>query len=238
MTSPLIKDYDNWLGQMVGHFRTYSRMSRASLFYEHFKLTNNTKILDLGGWNGAHIQALLSGSPVEPANIYLADISQRAVNEGALLYGFTPIVILKDGRIPYPDKFFDIVFSSSVIEHVTVPKKMVWGLTSGSRFQSMACESQNKFAAEIRRLGKNYFVQTPYRWFFFETHTWVPFFSYLPRRIAVPLVRLTNSFWIKKTTPNFFLLTEKDMNIYFPDALIIKERVLCMTKSLIALHKS
>ncbi len=46
--------------------------------------------------------------------------------------------------LPFKDKSYDIVFSNSVIEHV------------GN------LEKQKQFADEVQRVGKSYFIQTPY----------------------------------------------------------------------------
>jgi SAM-dependent methyltransferase len=199
-----------------------------------FALSSSSRVLDLGGGNGDHIHAVLAGSPVKPANTYVADIEEGAVNAAAARYRFIPVVIAETGRLPFADGFFDIVFCSSVIEHVTVPKDMMWTLTSGSRFRSMARRRQREFAAEIWRVGKGYFVQVPYRWFPIESHSLLPFFSYLPRRAQIPLLRVTNRFWIKATSPDFHLPSETELTSYFPQARILRERVFGLTKSLVA----
>jgi SAM-dependent methyltransferase len=189
--------------------------------------------LDLGGWDGAHIHAVLQNSPVQPHNVYVADINQHAVSQASARFGFIPVVLPEGGRLPFADAFFDLVFCSSVIEHVTVPKEMVWSMVSGTDFREIARRRQGEFASEIRRLGKGYFVQAPYRWWPIETHSWLPFFNYLPRRLQVPLLRVTNRFWIKQTRPDFHLPNEQEMKQYFPDAVMCRERVLGITKSLI-----
>jgi len=208
------------------------------MFREIFELSDSTRVLDLGGWNGAHIRAVLKGSPVKPANVFIADIDEGTLNECAIRYGFNPVLIEETGRLPFSDRFFDIVFCSSVIEHVTVPKEEVWNITSGTRFRSIARQRQREFSNEVRRVGKGYFVQVPYRWFPIESHSWLPFFSYLPRLAQIQIMRLTNRFWIKQTIPDFHLLSESEMRGYFPDARILRERVLGLTKSLIAYRQS
>lgn len=233
-TSFISEDTEN----LLSHFRIESRKRRAKMFLSNFKLTPETRILDLGGWNGMHIHAVLENTPVLPENIYVADIKEQAVKQAKERFGFVPVVIPEAGSLPFSDKFFDIVFCSSVIEHVTVPKDMVWALVSGRDFREEALLHQREFAGEIKRIGKGYFVQAPYRWFPIETHTGLPFVSYLPRRLLVPLLRLTNRFWIKKANPDFYLPTMKDMKYYFPDANILEERVLGITKSLIACQRS
>jgi len=225
------------LGGLVARIRTRSRHARAETFLKLFELSSSTRVLDLGAGNGTHIHAVLEGSPVRPANTYIADIDEEAVNAGAARYHFTSVLIMEAGRLPFSDRFFDIVFCSSVIEHVTVPKEIMWNLTSGSRFRSMARLRQHQFAAEIRRVGKGYFVQVPYRWFPIESHTWLPFFSYLPRRTQISLLGFTNQFWIKATIPDFHLPSEPEMRSYFPDARILRERTFGMTKSLIAYRR-
>lgn len=232
-TSFIIEEPENALARL----RTRFRQGRAKIFRDNFDLTAETRILDLGGWNGAYMHAILENSPVLPAHVYVADINEQAVNAAAR-YGFTPVVIPEAGQLPFADKFFDIVFCSSVIEHVTVPKEEVWTLVSGERFKKLAQIRQNEFAGEIRRLGKGYFVQAPYRWFPVETHSWLPFVSYLPRRLQVSLLKFTNRLWIKKTSPDFYLPTLSDMKSYFPDAIILREYALGMTKSIIAYRRN
>src|SRR5580692_6583772 len=57
--------------------------------------------------------------------------------------------------LPFDDGEFDLVYSSSVIEHV-------------------APERRAAFAAEIRRVGRGWFVQTPAASFPLEPHSLLP----------------------------------------------------------------
>src|SRR5690606_41323531 len=96
--------------------------------------------------------------------------------------------------------------------------------------------SQQDFAREIARLGKGYFVQTPCKSFPFESHSWLPFVAYVPRPALIPLLSASNRVWIKKTTPDWHLLSESEMRRLFPDATIVKERLGGFTKSLMAIR--
>lgn len=111
--------------------------------------------------------------------------------------------------LPFDAGFFDIVYCSSVLEHVTVPKSEIWELTSSSEFRKRALDSQSVFAEEIKRVGKQYFVQTPCRSFPIESHSWLPIAGILPQELAVPLFRQANKIWVKATIPDIYLLTKK-----------------------------
>jgi SAM-dependent methyltransferase len=73
--------------------------------------------------------------------------------------------------LPFSDDAFDLVYCSSVIEHVP-------------RVQRAA------FAAELRRVGRGWFVQTPAWSFPIEPHALLPFAHWLPPRIRRPYWRL------------------------------------------------
>jgi SAM-dependent methyltransferase len=72
--------------------------------------------------------------------------------------------------LPYEDGTFDLVYSSSVIEHV--PR-----------------ERRGAFAAEVGRVGRGLYVQTPAYSFPVEPHSLLPFAHWLPTRIRRPLWR-------------------------------------------------
>jgi SAM-dependent methyltransferase len=184
----------NLIIKLFSAFSKNAREKRATVFRKSFLIDENTKILDLGSDTGSNIQAVLQGTPFNPKNIYIADINSSAIGKGANTYGFVPVLINESEQLPFDDGAFDIVYSSSVIEHVTVPKEHVWSLYSGKEFRDKSFNRQKVFANEIKRLGKQYFVQTPYKHFPIESHSWLPFFSWLPRRMQIPTLRITNMF--------------------------------------------
>jgi SAM-dependent methyltransferase len=63
--------------------------------------------------------------------------------------------------LPYADGEFDLVYCSSVIEHVPGPRRQA-------------------FAAELRRVGRGWFVQTPAYSFPIEPHSLLPAAHWLP----------------------------------------------------------
>jgi len=83
-----------------------------------------------------------------------------------------PHWVVADGRyLPFAGKSFDVVYSNSVVEHLGT------------------YENQALFAAECRRVGKRYYVQTPNRGFPVEPHLITPFVHWLPRTWQRRLLR-------------------------------------------------
>ena len=77
--------------------------------------------------------------------------------------------LLADGcQLPIADKSVDLAFSNSTIEHV------------GSY------ERQRRFGAELMRIGKAIYCQTPSRLFPIDPHLGTPFWHWLPRRCLTP----------------------------------------------------
>jgi SAM-dependent methyltransferase len=226
----------NPIAKLVKYFSKHSREKRAAIFRSLFFLDKDTKILDLGSESSSNISAILKGTRIQSQNVYIADIEPEAIKKGSKQFGFTPVIISESEALPFEDDFFDIVYCSSVIEHVTIPKEKVWSFYSGHRFKTESLKRQKEFAKEIKRIGKQYFVQTPYRHFPIESHTWLPFIAWLPRWLLIHILHTVNSFWIKKTSPDWYLLNKKEMLELFNDAEIIEERIFGITKSIMAIR--
>ncbi len=207
-------------------YRIYYRISpafrrkRVRRFVEELKPVPTTRILDVGGypgdWKRYQIRAqftLLNKHELEGAS---HDKSE---------YEY----VVGDGRqMSYDDRAFDIVYSNSVIEHL-------------SNF-----EDQMRFAREVRRVGIALWVQTPARCFPIEPHFLTPFIHYLPKNLRVKLARrFTVWGWIARPSPakveemvnEIRLLDFREMQKLFPDCFIAKERFLGLTKSYIAIRK-
>lgn len=213
---------------------TYSkraRRKRGEIFLTLLKPQPGDRILDLGGEDGTHIAELLSFRE----GVVVADISAEALRRASEVYGFETLLLDESGRVPEPDGRFDIVFCSSVIEHVTVDKKDMEKYVTNTAFAAAALERQKVLAQEVQRVGKAYFAQTPNKYFFIESHSWLPgLIVLLPRRVQIRLLRLMKGWWPKATEPDWHLLTYRQMQQLFPDARILRERSFGMTKSIMA----
>jgi SAM-dependent methyltransferase len=122
----------------------------------------------------------------------------------------------------FKDKQFDIVFSNSVIEHLFTK------------------ENQKKMAAEVRRVGKNYYIQTPNYYFPLEPHWLFPFFQFLPFSLKVFLTKNLNLGHYEKSVNKeaaikrvneVKLLTETEMKKLFTDGSVYRELFLGFKKS-------
>jgi hypothetical protein len=222
------------LQALVNVYSRRSRRKRGRVFWSYLTPREEDKILDLGSEDGAHIAALI---PFR-RHVFIADINEALLQRGAERYGFTPLVLDESGRIPVSDKYFDIVFCSSVIEHVTVDKGDVARIKSGVEFRKAALARQRRFAEEIRRIAHRYWVQTPYKYFPIESHTWLPaIIVVLPRRLQITVIQTMNRWWPKKARPDWNLLTISEMRELFPDAQIVIERSLWLPKSIMAVKR-
>ncbi|MFG0274870.1 MAG: class I SAM-dependent methyltransferase [Phycisphaerales bacterium] len=127
----------------------------------------------------------------------------------------------------FEDKSFDVVFSNSVIEHL-----FTW-------------ENQQKMAAEVRRIGKAYWVQTPNFWFPMEPHFHVPGWHWMPKSMRVALLRRRQCGWrgpvkdkadARRYVDEVRLMSKREMRKCFPEATIWGEKFYGLTKSWVARH--
>lgn len=117
----------------------------------------------------------------------------------------------------FGDASFDIVFSNSVIEHLGDKDKVM------------------RFAREVRRVGRSYWVQTPAHTFPIEAHTGLPFYWRWPRWLREAWAtrqdrRHAHEPWhcpLAQTT----CLRLDELRRLFPDAEVCTERVGGFAKS-------
>jgi SAM-dependent methyltransferase len=212
---------------------TACRLRRGRLFVDRLRPTAADSILDLGGGRGGHIAEIV---PYRN-NVTIADLDPEALRQAAEIYGFGTLQVDGSETFPIAEGQYDVVFCSSVIEHVTGPKEIVYELEDDGHFTVSARAAQANFAGEVRRISKRYFVQTPYKYFPLESHSFLPFFVVLlPRRWQVRLMRFLAHRWIKPAYPDFRLLTIRDMRALFPDAEIVLERYCGFVKSIVAIR--
>jgi len=205
---------------------------RAELFVNLIRPRGGARLLDVGGLDGEFMERVLNHVDV---SVTIADIDDAGLAT-ARRRGFATVRLEEGQPLPFADDEFDIVFSNSVIEHVTHPKAdCINKRFSDREWVETSFRNQHHFAQEIQRVGRNYFVQTPHRSFPIEAHTWLPFVGWLPHDATVRLVRITDRVWAKRCGfVDWNLLGEREMRQLFPHARIHVERLLGMPKSLVA----
>ena len=209
--------YDN---TNPGSWASKARKKRFDFFIGKLdQLEKPLKILDVGGtqifWDSM-------GFEEHPdIKIYLLNLEHQKVRGSNFISLKGDATCLSE----YEDNFFELVYSNSVIEHL-----FTW-------------ENQLKMAEEIRRVGKNHFIQTPNYWFPIEPHFVFPFFQYLPKKLRISLItsfslghhkKYADKEMAKNKVEEVKLLSIKEMKKLFPYSNIYKEKFFGLNKSIVA----
>ena len=194
------------------------RSKRFELFLSFInELPRPLRILDIGG-TLAFWKAM--GFNEEQVSITLLNLTEQPVSGNHFLS-----VAGDATQLNFPNQSFDIVFSNSVIEHLFTE------------------ENQIKMAAEVQRVGKYYFIQTPNYWFPLEPHWLFPFFQFLPFSFRVWLTQHFSLGHIPKCISKdaaqlqvreIQLLSKAQLQKLFPTATIYAEPLLIWNKSFVA----
>jgi len=182
-------------------------------------LAKPVRILDVGGTEGfwRHMNAV--GDPRWEVTLL------NLTSDHADVRGMTAVAGDARDLSQFAAGEFDVVFSNSVIEHL--------------RNEA----DQRRMAREVRRVGTRYFVQTPNRYFPVEPHFLFPGFQFLPVSARVALVRrfalgyhdaIPDPEAARRAVTEIRLLGAGELGDLFPGARIYRERVLGLTKSLVA----
>jgi SAM-dependent methyltransferase len=172
-----------------------------------------TRILDVGTGTGAAARLLAARWP--GAEVTGVDLSTEMVREaqGRAVSGRERYLAVDAAALPFDDGAFDLVYSSSVIEHI-------------------APERRQAFSDEIRRVGRGWFVQTPAYSFPIEPHALLPFAHWLPTSLRRRYWRLgAAGDW-----EDIHLLRRGELAGLFPDGAIRAERFIGVAKSWVAVR--
>jgi len=212
---------------MVSIFTKLSNISRNrkfELFNEVVKPTKEMRILDVGAEISPGGEGTLQFIDHYPwkSNVSAINLSVEHIS---LIKQYYPEVDARIGDacdLPWEDKYFDVVYSNAVIEHIANFKR------------------QRKMATEIMRVGKRWFVTTPNRLYPFEFHMRLPFVTWLPRNGYIWFGQIISYNHVKKRYMtgikhnNLRLMTVKELKYCFPTSRIIKQRVTFMAETLIS----
>jgi|SRR5271166_977882 len=156
------------LARLAGPAAARARARRHARFFPLAQLPAGASVLDVG-CGALGLRALVGDRPVEPSasgdgpvavglDITGLDVREQPSYPGPFVRGDP-----SEG-LPFADGAFDLVYCSSVIEHVPPARR-------------------SAFAAELRRVGRGWFVQTPAFGFPVEPHALLPGAHWLPPRL-------------------------------------------------------
>jgi SAM-dependent methyltransferase len=147
------------IARLASPYAARARRHRHERFFAQTRLPAGARVLDVGcgrlGLRGLEPALDITGLDIAPCPDYPGPFVQADAA----------------GGLPFAADEFDLVYCSSVIEHV-------------------APERRAAFAAELRRVGRGWFVQTPAWSFPLEPHALLPFAHWLPPRLRRPYWRL------------------------------------------------
>ncbi|HEX4838169.1 MAG TPA: class I SAM-dependent methyltransferase [Solirubrobacteraceae bacterium] len=147
------------LARLASPLATRARRRRHERFFSLAGLHAHARVLDVGcGRLG--LRALEPG-----LDITGVDLVERPDYPGPFVRADATL------RLPFADGEFELVYCSSVIEHVSPARRPA-------------------FAAELRRVGRGWLIQTPARSFPVEPHSLLPGAHWLPPRLRKPYWRL------------------------------------------------
>ena len=147
------------LARVASPLAARARARRHARFFALARLPGSARVLDLG-CGRVGLRALEPG-----LDITGVDIVDRPDYPGAFVRADAA------AGLPFAADEFDLVYCSSVIEHVAPARRAA-------------------FAAEIRRVGRGWYVQTPAYSFPIEPHSLLPGAHWLPARLRRPYWRL------------------------------------------------
>ncbi len=197
-----------------------SRRRKMELLSRYGLVTPEKRILDLGAQLDSG-PGLLLESAAKPENIVACNLGGDHLTRIAEAMPRVGLTIADARRLPFGDSAFGLVFSNAVIEHVGT------------------FEDQRAMAEEIRRVGESWFVTTPNRWYPFEFHTRMPFYSWLPAGAMQRAGRIWSYNHVRKRYGSGIrrehtrLMTRRELKRLFPDSAVIPIRVTGMAETLV-----
>jgi len=201
------------MNRLLLHLHRKSRLQKHRLFLRLLRPTAEMRILNVGA-TGTHLGLVeqFESFYEHRDRIVGGGISLAEVEDYRRSFpGVEPVVF--DGcALPFRDKAFDIVYSNAVIEHLP-----------GSDYVE-------RFAAEVQRVGKGWFVTTPNLWYPIEPHYHLPFVQLLPEISQRRLVKRLG----RTPYDHLQLLTARKMRSLFAQGKVIGCRVTFYPETLIA----
>lgn len=211
----LLKNADQ---NIVSSVSGKQRRKRHEMFLDFCKeFKRPVKIIDLGGSD--YFWKNLTSPEMERFDITILNNEIQNPGEGIkfIKHDVRDLGFIKD-------KEYDVVFSNSLIEHISDSNDL------------------KNLAKGIMRIGKKFFIQTPNYYFPVEPHFLFPFFQFLPENIKINLALKHDLGWFEKQpdiesarrlVSSIRLLKQDELRRLFPGAALVKEKFYLLNKSFI-----
>jgi hypothetical protein len=209
---------DSRFKTLLKEFSHRSRTRKFELLQSRFQPSAWDRVLDIGASGEVFLRYTFEDVYPFPERIVAGGYDLGEVFSARRCYP-NPVYAVFDGcQLPFADRSFDLVFSNAVIEHIP------------------GTEGQQRFANEVMRVGKSWFVTTPNYWYPFESHYHLPFIQFLPPRIQRNYNALLGTHIPKGRVPQLRLLSARQLQKLFPTSTIFPVRVTFWPETLVAYH--
>ena len=201
------------MNRLFSYLHTKSREEKFRLFVKLLKPTPSMRILNVGasGPNFAFPEQFESLYE-HPNQVTGGGIVFSEVEDYRRSFPGVKTLVFNGCALPFRDKSFDVIYSNAVVEHL--PDH----------------EAQQRFAAEVVRVVRGWFVTTPNLYYPIEPHYHLPLVQFLPQRWQRSLVKSLGM------TPyaNLNLLTKRQLHRLLPDGDVIGCRITFYSETLVA----
>lgn len=201
------------MNRLFTYLHRKSRQKKYWLFEQLLRPRPAMRILNVGA-SGAHIGLADQFEAAYPhvEQVVGGGLSYSDVQDYARSFPRAKAAVFDGCRLPFRDGSFDVVYSNAVLEHLP------------------SWKAQQQFAAEVRRVGRGWFVTTPNLWYPIEPHYHLPLVQFLPQKWQRRLVRLLG----KRPYAVLRLLSRRAFRELFPGSAVVGCRVTFYPETLIA----
>jgi hypothetical protein len=209
---------DSRFKRLLQRFSYKSRTKKFDLLRSQFGASSRDRVLDIGASGEVFLRYTFEDVYPYPERIAAGGYRFQEVASARCHYPKCSYAVFDGCQLPFADRSFDLVFSNAVIEHI------------------IGAERQKRFADEVMRVGKSWFVTTPNYWYPFESHYHLPLIQFLPAEMQRAYNRWFGSHIPQGRLAELALLSARQLQRLFPTGRIAKVRVTFWPETLVAYY--